>query len=388
MTVSVAPSISVLAPAASAPSAGGSRAILIIGDPVSPDPAFPRLANASQEITRIANRFAPDARAVFSGAQAAPPAYLASDPARYAFIHFAAHAAANRESPLRTLAAQSGVSLTQLHRYQAALLGHQHLTLQPRFDPRTGGQLPSGYDFSGLFARLEDLPAGQPTLVETEGARLVLSRVNDDVFACEAECAHQGGPLSAGRLSGTRLTCPWHGWMFDLKSGTCLMPSHTTARLSAPSPVWASTAAAGAPVNPAGLRSLVERVASAASALRMPAMQALRHYGITDIVVNVHHLGAMIEDYLGDGRALGVNISYSRETELLDTGGGLLKARPLLEGGTFVVVNSDVLIGLDLRTVVERHRSTGAAPREGPAGEPQLLGRDADPERPPREQPV
>ena len=74
-------------------------------------------------------------------------------------------------------------------------------------------------------ARLEDLPAGQPTLVETEGARVVLSRVNDDVFACEAECAHQGGPLSEGRLLGTRLTCPWHGWMFDLKSGTCLMPS-------------------------------------------------------------------------------------------------------------------------------------------------------------------
>src|SRR5262249_5020011 len=53
----------------------------------------------------------------------------------------------------------------------------------------------------------------------------------------------------------------------------------------------------------------------------------LRHYGITDIVVNIHHLGAMIEDHLGDGRKLGVNISYSRETELLDTGGGLLKAR-------------------------------------------------------------
>jgi len=87
----------------------------------------------------------------------------------------------------------------------------------------------------------------------------------------------------------------------------------------------------------------------------------LRHCGITDIVVNIHHLGSMIEDYLGDGRALGVNISYSRETELLDTGGGLLKARPFLEGGTFVVVNSDVLIGLDLRAAVERHRTSGAA---------------------------
>ena len=74
-------------------------------------------------------------------------------------------------------------------------------------------------------ARLADLPTGQPTLVEIEGTRVVLARVNDDVFACSDECAHQGGPLSEGRLAGTRLTCPWHGWMFDMKSGTCLMPS-------------------------------------------------------------------------------------------------------------------------------------------------------------------
>jgi len=74
-------------------------------------------------------------------------------------------------------------------------------------------------------ARLDDLPAGQPFLVETEGARVVLSRVNDEVFACSDRCAHQGGPLSEGRLVGTRLSCAWHGWMFDVKSGACLMPS-------------------------------------------------------------------------------------------------------------------------------------------------------------------
>ncbi|MGH6692665.1 MAG: Rieske (2Fe-2S) protein [Gammaproteobacteria bacterium] len=74
-------------------------------------------------------------------------------------------------------------------------------------------------------ARLDDLAAGQPSLVETDGTQVVLSRVDDDVFAVSAECPHQGGPLKEGRLAGTRLTCPWHGWMFDLKSGTCLMPS-------------------------------------------------------------------------------------------------------------------------------------------------------------------
>jgi nitrite reductase/ring-hydroxylating ferredoxin subunit len=74
-------------------------------------------------------------------------------------------------------------------------------------------------------ARLDDLPVGKPTLVETEGARVVLSRVNDDVFACSDRCAHQGGPLSEGRLDGTRLMCSWHGWMFDVTSGACLVPS-------------------------------------------------------------------------------------------------------------------------------------------------------------------
>ena len=73
--------------------------------------------------------------------------------------------------------------------------------------------------------RLDDLTAGQLKLVEANGARLVLVRVRDEVFACSDECTHQGGPLSEGRLTGTRLACPWHGWMFDLRSGECLMPS-------------------------------------------------------------------------------------------------------------------------------------------------------------------
>jgi nitrite reductase/ring-hydroxylating ferredoxin subunit len=74
-------------------------------------------------------------------------------------------------------------------------------------------------------ARLEDLSADQPTMVEAKGARIVLVRVGDVVYACDDTCSHQGGPLSEGRLSGTRLTCPWHGWMYDVRTGDCLMPS-------------------------------------------------------------------------------------------------------------------------------------------------------------------
>src|SRR2546427_7033487 len=54
-------------------------------------------------------------------------------------------------------------------------------------------------------ARLDELPAGQLTRVEAGGTRIVLARVKDEVFACNDVCAHQGGPLSEGKLSGP----PW-----------------------------------------------------------------------------------------------------------------------------------------------------------------------------------
>lgn len=74
-------------------------------------------------------------------------------------------------------------------------------------------------------ASLEDLEAGRPHLVEAEGKRIVLTRVGDAVYALDDMCVHQGGPLSEGRVTGTRLACPWHGWMYDMKTGQCTMPT-------------------------------------------------------------------------------------------------------------------------------------------------------------------
>jgi nitrite reductase/ring-hydroxylating ferredoxin subunit len=78
-------------------------------------------------------------------------------------------------------------------------------------------------------ARLEDLPAGAPRLVQVEGRRIVLARVGDTVYACADACAHRGGPLSEGRLSGPRLACPWHGWHYDVRSGQCVFPGRGAA---------------------------------------------------------------------------------------------------------------------------------------------------------------
>jgi len=87
----------------------------------------------------------------------------------------------------------------------------------------------------------------------------------------------------------------------------------------------------------------------------------LKRYGIRDIIINLHHLGDQIERYLGDGAQLGLQISYSKEPELLDTGGGLLKAKPFFQGGPFIVINTDVLIDVSLSELIEFHTKKGAA---------------------------
>ena len=88
-------------------------------------------------------------------------------------------------------------------------------------------------------ARLDDLQAGQPKLVEVGGTRLLLVRVNDEVHACDDVCAHQGGPLSEGKLSGVRLACPWHGWMYDVRTGQCVIPGRGNRVASYPTRIEA-----------------------------------------------------------------------------------------------------------------------------------------------------
>jgi nitrite reductase/ring-hydroxylating ferredoxin subunit len=83
-------------------------------------------------------------------------------------------------------------------------------------------------------AAVADLAPGTPHLVEAEGTRLVLVRVGDDVHALGDTCSHKGGPLSGGKLSGTRLACPWHGWMYDVRTGRCVFPARGGAVPSYP----------------------------------------------------------------------------------------------------------------------------------------------------------
>jgi MurNAc alpha-1-phosphate uridylyltransferase len=72
-------------------------------------------------------------------------------------------------------------------------------------------------------------------------------------------------------------------------------------------------------------------------------VHALARAGITELVINYAWLGEQIEKALGDGDAYGVSIQYSAETGgSLETGGGILKALPLLGAEPFIVVNADI----------------------------------------------
>ena len=85
-----------------------------------------------------------------------------------------------------------------------------------------------------------------------------------------------------------------------------------------------------------------------------------RRAGVHDVIVNLHHHGDLIAAALGDGRAFGARVTYSAETELLGTGGGLAHARPLLGDGPVLVMNAKVVADVDLGAVIATHQASGA----------------------------
>lgn len=80
-------------------------------------------------------------------------------------------------------------------------------------------------------------------------------------------------------------------------------------------------------------------------------LRALHAAGFPEVVINHAWLGQQIEDYLGDGRQLGLSIRYSPEAEPLETGGGIFRALPLLGDAPFLVVNGDIWTDCDFATL-------------------------------------
>ena len=68
-------------------------------------------------------------------------------------------------------------------------------------------------------AQTSEIPDGQGKCVEVEGKRIAIFNVEGTYYAIDDICPHQGGPLGEGELSGTVVTCPWHGWEYDVTTG-------------------------------------------------------------------------------------------------------------------------------------------------------------------------
>ncbi|MBL7728161.1 MAG: nucleotidyltransferase family protein [Dinghuibacter sp.] len=87
-------------------------------------------------------------------------------------------------------------------------------------------------------------------------------------------------------------------------------------------------------------------------------VEYLQQYGITDVVVNVHHFAEQIVAAVEDAGGWGSRITISDETDaILETGGGLKKAAPLLNNGeAFVLMNADILTRLHLGNMIQQHR--------------------------------
>lgn len=86
----------------------------------------------------------------------------------------------------------------------------------------------------------------------------------------------------------------------------------------------------------------------------------LREAGISGIGANVSYMGKEIQKALGDGSTHGVNLTWSEETELLGTAGGMKRLEPFLRDDLIVLIAGDAMLDIDLNPIIRFHREKGA----------------------------
>ncbi|MGB8458077.1 MAG: Rieske 2Fe-2S domain-containing protein [Candidatus Acidiferrum sp.] len=68
-------------------------------------------------------------------------------------------------------------------------------------------------------AKVAEVPSGTIHQFQVEGKPVALANVAGNFYAINDVCVHRGGPLGEGELEGKVVTCPWHGWQYDVTSG-------------------------------------------------------------------------------------------------------------------------------------------------------------------------
>ena len=69
------------------------------------------------------------------------------------------------------------------------------------------------------IAKASEIEPGQNIVVKCDGEDIAIFNAGEEFYAINNTCPHQGGPLNEGVLEDNLITCPWHGWQYDLKSG-------------------------------------------------------------------------------------------------------------------------------------------------------------------------
>ncbi len=89
-------------------------------------------------------------------------------------------------------------------------------------------------------------------------------------------------------------------------------------------------------------------------------IEYLKSHGVSDIVVNAHHLHEQLTAYLDHGRPFGLDIQCRVEPDILGTGGGIKNTEGFWDDEPFMVVNGDILTDIDLSQAFAEHRRSGA----------------------------
>ena len=79
-------------------------------------------------------------------------------------------------------------------------------------------------------AELDQLRPGARKLCTVDDRRIALFNLDGTIYAIDNHCTHRDGPVGAGQLNNTVITCPWHGWRFNVATGRCLEPEGNDLR--------------------------------------------------------------------------------------------------------------------------------------------------------------
>lgn len=77
-------------------------------------------------------------------------------------------------------------------------------------------------------AKKEELANGTGKVIDVENEQIALFNIGNTFYAIDNICQHAGGPLGEGTTEGNVVTCPWHGWEYDVSNGKCLTNPNVT----------------------------------------------------------------------------------------------------------------------------------------------------------------